>query len=326
MAVLSVQAEQFALKGAFRISRGAKTAADVLGVTLDDDGIVGRGEGVPYARYGESMADAIGAIEAMRSAIEALPDRDTLRDVLPAGAARSAVDAALWDLEARRAGVRVWQLLGHETFTPVTTAYTISLDDPEKMYMAARDNASRPRLKLKLAGPDDLTRVQAVRRGAPDADLIVDANEGWDITAYRALVPELAGLGVSMIEQPLPAGADAALAELPRPIAVCADEAWHDPRDIAHLAGRYDMINIKLDKTGGLTEALDLVMRARAMGLGIMIGCMMSTSLAMAPALMLAGEATVVDLDGPLWLARDRDPPLCIEGSRILAPPAALWG
>ncbi len=326
MTQLSVTADSFALKNPFRISRGVKTRADVITVTITHANHVGRGEGVPYARYGETIKESITAIEAVRSQVESRLDRVALLSMLPAGAARSAVDAALWDLEAKNSGKRVWELMGQSSLPPVTTAYTISLDEPEVMYEAARVNSMRPLLKLKLAGPDDLARVEAVRAGAPNAGLIVDANEGWTAATYEALVPELVRLGVLMIEQPLPAGEDAALGDLPRPIPICADEAWQDPRAIGHLRANYDMINIKLDKTGGLTEALRLREAAEAMGLQVMVGCMMATSLAMAPALMLAPGAQIVDLDGPLWLAQDRAHPLVVDGSNIAPPDAALWG
>jgi L-alanine-DL-glutamate epimerase-like enolase superfamily enzyme len=245
---------------------------------------------------------------------------------MPAGAARNAVDCAFWDLEAKQAGHRVWELLGQAAPGPVTTAYTLSLDTAENMARAAAENAWRPLLKLKLAGPEDLARVEAVREAAPETRLIVDANEGWAPGLYAELAPHLAVLGVEMIEQPLPAGHDAALATMQRPVAVAADESCHDTASLAGLAGRYDLVNIKLDKTGGLTEALRLKAAAEAEGYGVMVGCMLATSLAMAPAFLVARDARIVDLDGPLLLERDRPEGLVFEGSLIHPPEPNLWG
>jgi L-alanine-DL-glutamate epimerase-like enolase superfamily enzyme len=249
-----------------------------------------------------------------------------LQALLPAGAARNAVDLAFWDLESKLSGKRHWELAGLPAPQPVTTAYTLSLDTVEVMGRKAAENATRPLLKLKLAGPEDLDRVAAVRRNAPKARIVVDANEGWTAAQYSALAPMLMELGVEMIEQPLPAGDDAALAGIERPVPVCADESCHDTATLAGLAGRYDMVNIKLDKTGGLTEALKLKAAAEAQGFGIMVGCMLATSLAMAPGVLLAQGVPVVDLDGPLLLAEDRDPALRIEDSLVWPPDAALWG
>jgi L-alanine-DL-glutamate epimerase-like enolase superfamily enzyme len=281
---------------------------------------------VPYARYGETVEGVTTAVESLRGEVEGGLDRRRLQDLLPAGAARNALDCAFWDLEAKRAGKRVWELAGLPAPGPVTTAYTLSLDTPEKMGAAAAENAQRPLLKLKLAGPEDLERVEAVRAGAPDARLVVDANEGWSPADYAKLGPELARLGVALVEQPLPADADAPLADLPRHVPLCADESCHDRGSLPHLMGRYDTINVKLDKTGGLTEALALVEAAEAAGFGVMVGCMLASSLAMAPAVLPAQRAQVVDLDGPLLLAEDRDPPLEIDGSTIHPPAADLWG
>lgn len=326
MAGLLVRAESWPIRGSFAISRGAKTQADVVLVELVDGGFRGRGECVPYARYGESVDSVIGQIESLRQAVEQGLDCDRLQQTLPPGAARNALDCALWDLQAKVSGQRVWELLALPSMGPETTAYTLSLDSPENMQAAAREHADRPLLKLKLAGEGDLARVRGVRLGAPDARLIVDANEGWDVAAYRRLVPELVALGVEMIEQPLPAAEDGALAELERPIAICADESCHASDALPPLVDRYDMINIKLDKTGGLTEALRLRAMAEAAGLQIMVGCMLATSLAMAPATLLAQGAAIVDLDGPLLLQRDRPSALRFERSRVFPPQRELWG
>ncbi len=323
---LIVRAESWPIAGTFTISRGSKTAAEVVVVEIRDGAHVGRGECVPYPRYGETIDGAIASIEALRSEIERGMDRAALQAALTAGAARNAVDCALWDLEAKITGRPVWQLAGLASPQAATSAYTLSLGTVENMAAAARANADRPLLKLKLSGPDDLDRVQAVHENAPRARLIVDANEAWTAEIYSALAPQLGSLGVELIEQPLPAGADAPLAGLARPVPVCADESCHDTASLAHIAGRYDAVNIKLDKTGGLTEALRLAAAAKAAGLGIMVGCMVATSLAMAPALLIAADARWVDLDGPLLLARDREHGLAYQGSRLQPASPALWG
>lgn len=329
MTELRVSSESWPIRGTFTISRGSKTSADVVVVELSDGvsgGWVGRGEAVPYARYGESMLSVIAQIESLRGPLAEGLDRQGLQERLPAGAARNALDLAFWDLECKRSGKRHWELAGLPTPQPVTTAYTLSLDSVENMGRKATENAGRPLLKLKLAGPEDLDRVVAVRAAAPDPRIIVDANEGWSAAQYSELAPRLAALGVEMIEQPLPAGKDGALADIERPVPVCADESCHDLATLAGLEGRYDMINIKLDKTGGLTEALKLKAAAEAAGFGVMVGCMLATSLAMAPGVLLAQAVPVVDLDGPLLLAEDRDPALKIEDSLVYPPEAALWG
>jgi L-alanine-DL-glutamate epimerase-like enolase superfamily enzyme len=326
MRKLSVRAESWPLAAAFTISRGSKIAAEVVVATVTDGGHVGRGECVPYPRYGETIAGAIAAIEALRAEIERGMDRAALQAALKPGAARNAVDCALWDLEAKRTGRPVWELAGLARPRAVVTAFTLSLDTVDNMAAAARANAQRPLLKLKLSGPGDLERVRAVHENAPRARLIVDANEAWTPAIYAELAPRLGPLGVELIEQPLPAAADDALAGMRRPIPVCADESCHDVARLDHVIGRYDAVNIKLDKTGGLTEALRLAAAARAKGLAIMVGCMVGTSLAMAPALLLAQGARWVDLDGPLLLARDRDPGLVFNGSSVAPPPPALWG
>ncbi|MDG0801495.1 N-acetyl-D-Glu racemase DgcA [Pectobacterium polaris] len=318
--------ESWPIEGAFTISRGSKRQADVVVVAIQSGNVTGYGECVPYSRYGESLNSVMAQIASLHSDVRNGLDRETLQTILPAGAARNAFDCAFWDLECKQYQQRIWQRLDLPSPTPLETAYTLSLDTPDRMRHAAMHHASRPLLKLKLADADDLARVAAVREGAPSARLIVDANEGWDAERYLTLVPELAALGVTMIEQPFPAGKDDVLADLPRPIPVCADESCHDSQSLAALVGRYDMINIKLDKTGGLTEALRLRKYAQEQGLKIMVGCMVSTSLSMAPAFIVAQGAAVVDLDGPLLLQRDRTNGLHYNGSEILPPNALLWG
>lgn len=319
---IDVVAERFRLAETFTIARGSRTEAAVLTVTITDGALRGRGECVPYARYGETLDSVAAQIAGLPGDVT----RDALQGLLPAGAARNAVDCALWDLEARRAGQRVWQLAGLVPPLPQVTAFTLSLDTPGAMRAAAARHAHRPLLKIKLGTPDDMPRLEAVRAGAPDARLIVDANEGWSAEVYADLAPHLLRLGVALVEQPLPAGADDMLAEIARPLPVCADEACHDRASLPGLHGKYDMVNIKLDKTGGLTEALALRDAARAAGYGVMVGCMVGTSLAMAPAVLVAQGADVVDLDGPLLLAEDRDNPLAFDAAGVHPPEAALWG
>ena len=326
MSQLTVRTESWPTRGTWTISRGSVTAVDLVIVELSDGGQVGRGECRPYVRYDETVDGVVAAIEDLRGDLARGLDRAGLQDCLPAGAARNALDCALWDLEAKRAGVPVWRLLELPAPAPLVTAYTLSLDSPEVMGAAARENAGRPLLKLKLAGPDDLDRVAAVRGNAPDARLIVDANEGWTRETYGTLAPALAGLGVELIEQPLPAGADHELDGLERPVKLAADESCHDRASLAALAGRYDVINIKLDKTGGLTEAMALKRAAEAAGFGIMVGCMVATSLAMAPAMLVAQGAAIVDLDGPLVLAEDRPDGIAFAGSLMRPAEPALWG
>ncbi|WP_068114470.1 N-acetyl-D-Glu racemase DgcA [Tropicimonas marinistellae] len=319
---LTVQPDVFRLAKAFTIARGSKTEAKVLTVTARAGGLSGWGECVPYGRYGESL-------DSVADEIAALPPKLTRAEVqalLPAGAARNAVDCALWDLEAKRAGVRIWELAGLPAPTPLVTAYTLSLDVPGAMRAQAEANAHRPLLKIKLGTPDDMARLEAVRAGAPASKIIVDANEGWSAETYSELVPHLLRLGVAMVEQPLPAGADDALLGLERPVPICADESVHDRSTLAALKGKYDMINVKLDKTGGFTEALALRAEAEAAGFGIMVGCMVGSSLAMAPAVVLAQGAAVVDLDGPLLLAEDRAEPLVYDEAGVHPPKADLWG
>ena len=326
MVSLDVKRESWPIRGSFRISRGSKTKAEVVTVELHAGVHRGRGECVPYARYGESCDSVMEQIRGLQGDLINGLDRVGLQKVLPPGAARNALDCAFWDLAAKQAGRRAWALAGIAEMAPQVTAYTLSLDSPEKMQQAALANARRPLLKLKLSGEGDLERVAAVRSGAPDARLIVDANEGWTADLYQAFVPELQRLGVEMIEQPLPAGADGVLAQMARPVPVCADESCHDRASLATLVGRYDMVNIKLDKSGGLTEALALRQAAEAVGLRIMVGCMLATSLAMAPALLVAQGVAVVDLDGPLLLERDRPHGLNFEQGMIHPPEPPLWG
>jgi len=326
MTRLTVRPETWPIRGRFTISRGSRTAAEVVVVELETHGVLGRGECVPYPRYGESVDSVVAQIESLRADLEAGLDRDGLQQRLPAGAARNAVDCALWDVAAKTAGRRVWELLDLPTPEAVASCYTLSLDTPTRMAVVARAHSARPVLKLKLEGPDDLARVSAVRENAPRSRLVVDANEAWTAEQYTALAPELKDLGVELIEQPLPAGDDEALAGLDRPVPVAADESCHTSADLPDLAGKYDLVNVKLDKTGGLSEALRLKTQAVSQGFGLMVGCMVGTSLAMAPALLLAQDAEVVDLDGPLLLARDRDPGLAIDGSLLHPPPAGLWG
>ena len=318
---LTAAAETFPMDGTFTISRGSRTEAQVVTVVAREGDHAGRGECVPYARYGETVASVITQIEGAGPMATA---RDA--QAMPAGAARNAVDCALWDLAAKRSGTPVWQLLGLPAPGPVMSAYTLSLETPDTMRAKAAENAHRPLLKIKLGGEGDLERLRAVRAGAPNATLIIDANEGWTAESYATLAPELLALGVAMVEQPLPAGEDEALRGMDRPLPVCADVACHDRASLAGLQGKYDMINIKLDKTGGLTEALALRDAAREMGFQVMIGCMVGTSLAMAPAVLVAQGAEVVDLDGPLLLAEDRETPMIFEGSTLHPAPAALWG
>jgi L-alanine-DL-glutamate epimerase-like enolase superfamily enzyme len=323
---LSVTRRSWALAQPFAISRGSKTTADVVVAELYDGQYRGRGECVPYPRYGESVDSVVKTLEGMKRAVFSGLDRAELQAAMPPGAARNALDAAFWDLDAKRNFVRVSELAGLAPPHPVTTAYTLSLDTPERMGEAAAANRTRPLLKLKLTGDGDVERVTAVRHNAPAARLIVDANEGWTPRHFAELSPILAELGVELIEQPLPADADDALAEMPHPIPVCADESCHVAADLDRLVGKYEAVNIKLDKTGGLTEALALARAARERGFKIMVGCMIGTSLAMAPAMLLAQEAAVVDLDAPLLLATDRGNGLRYEGSLVHPPEAALWG
>ena len=319
---ISTTQDVFRLAQVFTISRGSRTEARVLTVQVRDGGLTGRGECVPYARYGETP-------ESVAAQIEGLPgqfDRAALQELLPPGAARNAVDCALWDLAAKQAGRRVWELAGLPAPRPEITAYTLSLDSAQAMEAQAARHAHRPLLKIKLGTPDDMPRLEAVRRGAPKARIIVDANEGWSAEIYADLAPHLVRLGVALVEQPLPAGEDNALVGLDRPVPLCADESCHDRASLPALRGKYDLVNIKLDKTGGLTEALKLREAAEAEGYGIFVGCMVGSSLAMAPAVLLAQGAAFTDLDGPLLLAEDRAHALKYDAAGVHPPEAALWG
>ncbi|WP_421901412.1 N-acetyl-D-Glu racemase DgcA [Maridesulfovibrio sp.] len=320
---ISVRKDVFPLAQVFTIARGSRTEAVVLRIEIEEDGFTGRGECVPYARYNETVDSVTAEIEGLKTPLT----REELQSALPAGAARNAVDCALWDLEAKKAGVSAWKLAGISEPTPEVTAYTLSLDAPEKMEKQAAENANRPLLKTKLGGGiEDIARIEAVRRGAPEARIIVDANEGWTAEIYREMAPVLVRLGVEMVEQPLPASDDDALLDIERVLPVCADESCHDRESLPALKGKYDMINIKLDKTGGLTEAIKLREAALAEGYKVMVGCMVGSSLAMAPAVLVASGAAVVDLDGPLLLAEDRESPLKYDDKFVFPPQSALWG
>lgn len=325
---LSVRIERWPLAAAFTISRGSKTEAVVVVAELRDGAWRGRGEAVPYARYGETPAGVVATIEAVGPALQQGLDRFALQSAMPAGAARNALDCAYWDIDAKRAGRPAWQLAGLPPPQPRVTAFTISLASPAAMAAAAEQAASRPLLKVKLGGrdDDDGRRIAAVRRAAPRAELIADANEGWSDERLRCNLAACADAGVTLVEQPLPEGQDAALASFKHPIPICADESVHDRASLEALAGKYDAVNIKLDKAGGLTEALALAAEAERRGYDVMVGCMVATSLAMAPAMLVAQRARVVDLDGPLLLAEDRGEGLRYQESLAHPADAALWG
>lgn len=319
---ISVTPDVFKLAQVFTISRGSRTEAKVLTVRVERGGFIGWGECVPYARYDETL-------ESVTAQIQGLPvniNRQDLQEALTAGAARNAVDCALWDLEAKQAGKRVWELAGLPKPGPEITAYTLSLDTPEVMQEQAAKNAFRPLLKIKLGTPDDMARLEAVRAGAPKSAIIVDANEGWSAEVYTEMAPHLVRLGVMLVEQPLPSSDDDALIGMERPVPVCADESCHDCSSLPHLKGKYDIVNIKLDKTGGLTEAIKLRAMAEAQGYGVMVGCMVGSSLAMAPATLIAQGVAYTDLDGPLLLREDRDAPLKFDDAGVYPPSTALWG
>lgn len=322
---LSVETVSSPLHSPFAISRGVKTHAETVQVTLMEGSFRGRGECVPYARYGETVRTVLDGICTLEAALEAGLDRLELQDLLPAGAARCALDCALWDLEAKVSNQPVWALAGLPSPRPIETAVTIPLGTPDAMAAAAAGAASGL-LKLKLGDPDDLARVEAVHQARPDARLILDANEGLMADTFPKLVNAAARLGVVMIEQPFPAGKDSALLKRPGSITICADESAHTSADIQALAQRYDAVNVKLDKAGGLTEAIAMVRAAQAAGMGVMVGCMVAGSLAMAPAVLLAQLAYAADLDGPLWLAHDIADGLIYEGGRVSPPVPALWG
>ncbi len=326
---LSVHRERFAIRGGFRIARGSKTEAEVVVAEVREGAVIGRGECVPYARYGETPDGVVAALTGLSTLVAEGLDRHHLAHRLPAGAARNALDCALWDLESRQSGRPVWQRAGLPAPPePVITAYTLSLDTPNAMAEAALAAGHRPLLKLKLGGEGDvdLERVRQVRAAVAKARLIVDANEGWTLDQLLRFAPELARLGVELIEQPLPAAQDGTLPDVPGPVPLGADESCHGVEGLASLRGRYQVVNIKLDKTGGLTEALRLKAAAEAQGFGVMVGCMVATSLAMAPALLVAQGVAFVDLDGPLLLASDRSPGLRYEGALVYPGEPALWG
>jgi L-alanine-DL-glutamate epimerase-like enolase superfamily enzyme len=323
---LVARIERWPIAGSFTISRGAKTEAVTVVAELSHGGHIGRGECVPYPRYGETPEATLAALTSMLEPVARGLDRHALQAAMPAGAARNALDCALLDLEAKTRGMRVWDLIGRPAPRACTTAYTISLGSPEAMAAATAKAARRPLLKIKLGGDGDGARIAAVRKSAPESELIVDANEAWTDANLEQNLAECAELGVTLVEQPLPAGKDQALARIRRPLAVCADESVHDRASLDGLRERYDAVNIKLDKTGGLTEAMAMADAAHALGFEIMVGCMVATSLSMAPAMLLAQQARFVDLDGPLLLVRDRDGGLRYDGSTIYPPDAELWG
>ena len=324
--ILRVRSERWPIAGTFTISRGSKTAAEVVVAELTDGAFTGRGECTPYPRYGETVPGVAAAIAGCAGAISRGLDRARLQSALPPGAARNALDCAFIDLEAKRAGRPAHEVLGIAAPRPRVTAYTISFGEPAEMARAAAAAAGRPLLKIKLGGANDAERIAAIRRAAPAAELIVDANEGWRPDDLSANMAACAAAGVTLIEQPLPAGDDGILATTARTVALCADESIHDRATLKALAGKYDAVNIKLDKAGGLTEALALAAEAQRLGFELMVGCMVATSLAIAPAMLVAASARIVDLDGPLLLAQDRPDGLRFDGSTVHPATAALWG
>lgn len=323
---IQAKEEIWPLARTFRIARGARDEISVVVVRLQEGDHCGAGEGYPYRRYGESTASVLDQINSVSAQIEEGANREALQRLLPAGAARNAIDCALWDLAAKQAGKPVAALAGVGQPGEIITAQTIGIDTPEAMRASAAELADAPLLKVKLDADEVLERLAAVRRAAPGARLIVDANESWSADLLASLMQPLAALGVALLEQPLPAGEDAALGGMAHPVPICADESCHTAGDLERLSGLYDYINIKLDKTGGLTGALVLASMARAQGLGIMLGCMICTSLAIAPAALLAGFAEFIDLDGAWWLKEDRASPVRYRHGRLLLPAAGLWG
>ena len=321
-----IEAQRFEIAGSFKISRETRTHAQVVTVSIGEEGVSGRGECVPYPRYGESLETVQTQIEEISPLLKSGLSRIELLSAIPAGAARNAIDCALWDLEAKRSGHSAAQVAGLKALQPVTTAFTISVDTPETMAEKAAQAAHRPLLKVKLTGLGDDVRILAVREAAPQSTLIVDANEAWDASCFEANLAACASAGVELIEQPLPAKEDNVLSSIKSPITLCADESLAPGKSLDSLRDKYDAVNIKLDKAGGLTEAFNLLHAARAAEFKIMIGCMLGTSLAMAPAVLLAQQADFVDLDGPLLLKEDRSPGLRFEGSTLHPPEPALWG
>lgn len=326
MPEMKISREHWKKTKAFRIAREVMDGADLILVELSENGIVGRGECCPTAHYGESLESELEKLNAVSKEIEKGATRADIQSLLPAGAARNALDCAYWDLEAKASGVPAWKTAGIEEPKLIQTAYTLSLESPEEMAEVARREAYRGLLKLKLGDAGDMARVEAVRKAAPDVRIIVDANEAWDISDLRSFAPELHRLGVTLIEQPLPATADEDLRGYQSPVPLCADESCHVPDDVDRVSDRYQFVNIKLDKTGGLTAALELVRRAQAANMRLMVGCMAGTSLAMAPGLIVASYCDVVDLDAPLLQSGDRDHPLHYEGGLIHPASPELWG
>ena len=326
MPALSIAHESWPIAGNFAISRGSKTTAEVVVVTLEDEGHQGRGECVPYPRYNETVEGVVASLEAARARIEAGFTHADIPGLAKPRAARNALDCALWDLEAKRSQKPVWQLALLQQPRPMVTAYTLSLDTPEAMARAAAEVAHHPLLKLKLGREGDVERLRLIRQAAPASRLIIDANEGWTPSTLPELLKVCAEVGVELVEQPLPVTDDEALRHISHDVTICADESAHDRNNLHLLVGKYDAINIKLDKTGGLTEALALAQTAKDMNFKIMVGCMLATSLAMAPAMLVAQSAHVIDLDGPLLLARDRNPGITFDGSLMYPPPPELWG
>jgi L-alanine-DL-glutamate epimerase-like enolase superfamily enzyme len=323
---LRARHDRFALSRPFRIARGVKTAADVVTVEIHMDGVTGRGEGVPYPRYGESIDSTLAEIEGVRAAIEAGSGREELFRLLEPGAARNAVDCALWDLEAKLAGTSVARLIGAPAPGRLATALTVVIDTPEAMARVAAEIADVPLIKVKVDANDPAAAIRAVRAAAPDAALIVDPNESWDEALVRAAMPVLEQCRVSVLEQPCPAEADGWLAGFDSPVPICADESLHTVAELDAVAARYGAVNVKLDKTGGLTAALELAAAARARGLGLMSGCMVCSSLGIAPALHIARLADWADLDGPLWLADDRAGGVHEESGMLSPPDEKFWG
>jgi len=322
---LAVAVERWPIAGGFTIARGTKTEAVVVVASVTRDGVTGRGECVPYARYGESVEGVVQALQGQADAVVQGADRVDLLGTMPAGAARNALDCALWSVASRASGRPVWALAGLPRPQPVVTAFTLSLGDPATMAAVAGRAAGRPLLKVKLGGDGDDERIRAVRRSAPAATLIVDANESWTPASFERHLLACAEAGVALIEQPLPAGADAWIDGLASPVPLCADESFHGLDSLDGVAGHYRFVNLKLDKTGGLSEAITVAQAVRQRGMGLMVGCMLGTSLGMAPAFLLAPWARFVDLDGPLLLARDREPGFAFDGSTMLPAPPGVW-
>ena len=326
MTTLTARAEEYPIAGVFSISREKRTIARMVVASISDGTHTGRGEAVPYPRYGESVEGVLADIEAMAPKVAEGLTREALQEEMKAGAARNAIDLAMWDLEAKRTGTRVADMLGLTPAT-VTTAYTIGLGEPEEMAEAARNAGDRPLLKIKLGRPmGDDKRIAAIREAVPDTTLIVDANEGWSENNILINMSACAAAKVALIEQPLPANRDGVLATISHPVPICADESVHTTKDFASLVNRYDAVNIKLDKTGGLTEAVKAIEEAKRLGLKVMVGCMVTTSLGIAPAMLIAPQADFADVDGPLMLMHDRDPGLVFEGSTVHPPSPDLWG